>query len=323
VRELVKEIRKKFGEDSVFLLTDKDLLPKHEQGFISTGLLAIDWLIGRPGLPLGRIVEIAGFESVGKSTLAAQLLLRFQKAGGLSILLDTEHSYSRDWLENLGFDLEKLFVFQPRSMEDAFGLIEFLLKKVNHSVPLGIVWDSVSATPTEEELNGDCPLGMHARVLSRGLRVLTNMIWERQVCLICVSKLKEKTIGFGHIKLGGHAIGYHAALMFEIEKRSLILVDRETVGLKCRFVVVKNKVAPPYRSLVLDVMFDGGIQIVPSTLELLRSLKLVKELGGGWFELDGARFQRKNASEFINDDFVCSLRNSIFGGEKDVFYDKS
>jgi len=326
IDRLVKEIERKFGEASVFRFSDS-MLPIHKPGFLSTGILGVDYVIGRPGIPLGRVSEISGFESVGKSTLAAHILAAFQKAGGLSVLFDTEHAYSWEWIKAIGIDSEKLIVVQPDTIQEACQLMEFIVTQLGSvNFPVCIVWDSVSATPTLEEVEGDFDvlgksLSAHARILSQALRKLTNLIWNAKVSLIFVSQLKEK-VGFipGKSKIGGHAIGYHAALMLEIERKGFIKQGDEVVGIKCRCFAAKNKLAPPFRSIPLEISFEKGIDKIHSVIEVVKRLGMNRETGGGWYEFRGKKFQKKTASLVFDEKTIKEIADEIFaskGGTQD------
>lgn len=290
-KELLKAIQKEFGDLSAKLLGDVS----QEVEFISTGSFALDDLLGF-GLPCGRIVEIAGWESVGKSTLCASAIGTFQRQGGLAILLDTEHSYRPEWANWFGINPDTLILVQPETMEQTADMICFIAEKVRQdapNVPCLIAWDSVAATPLKKEVEGEFSskdMGLHARVLSAMFRRITDVIYKQRISLLLINQLREKLMGFGagETKLGGHAIDFYAACLIRVY-RTAQKPDRITCTAKC----TKNKVATPFKSRAFEIVFEKGIDDTLAYLEYGIEAGII-EKKGGWYGSQGISFRQSD-----------------------------
>ena len=286
--------RSKFGKESIMFLNDLSQ-PENIPGYISTGSFAIDYIIGHPGLPMGRITEISGFFSSGKSTVAASCIGQCQRNGGVAILFDTEHSYVPQWTEVFNVQPERLILPQSYSLQEVCDHLVFLATKVRESNPKNgvlIVWDSVAATPTQEEIDGeisDYTVGLHARLISKALRKLTNIIWDQKIAVLFINQLKERPIasfGKSYGKIGGHAINYHAAVQIELT-RSQAASD----GITVKVTAVKNKIAVPFKRSVFRIDFEKGIDDTDFVVQLAIDQGIVSK-SGGWYEFEGKKYRK-------------------------------
>ncbi|RLE62684.1 MAG: hypothetical protein DRJ47_10340 [Thermoprotei archaeon] len=307
MEDLVNEFCKRFGEGSLRFLEDERDMFSSPDAFVPTGLLPVDFVLGKRGVPLGRMVEIFGFESVGKSAVLASALGMCQQLGGVAILADTEHSYTDDWSRLFGIDPSKLLVFQPSHLQELGNQLTFLcdeLRKRNPDVPVLIGVDSLAATPVLEEVDEDLSdkaTALHARVLSRILRKITDLIWERKVALIWINQQKERPMmgpfgGGGVAKIGGHALDFHAAVQLQLKRKQLLKKGNEIVGITIQLTAVKNKVGRPFRTAEVDYYFDRGFDDGAFVLEMGAYLGLWKKKGGGWYvHKDGTTFRSTDA----------------------------
>jgi recombination protein RecA len=314
MKEILDEFSKKFGKGSIMYL--EEAVPEGaDVEFIPTGSFAIDYAIGRRGLPLGRIMEISGFESVGKSTVLAAMIGTCQRLGGVGILIDTEHSYSPDWATTFNIDAENLLLIQPDHLEQASEMMLFLTDKIRtiHSnKPVLIGYDSIAATPTENEISGDAGVepGKHARILSRLMRQLTGKIWEHRVAVVFVNQLREKVnfmfAGGGTAKMGGHAINFHAAVLLELKK-----LKQEPHRVLVEVKVVKNKLAPPFRKANFYIDFQQGIDDSPMLAELAETHGIVEKGKQGWYKFGDKNVQRAEVAAVA----MPQLYESFYGPE--------
>jgi len=329
MEDLVNKFCKKFGEGSLKFLTDESEMFSSPEAFVPTGLLPVDYVLGRYGVPLGRIIEIFGYESVGKSAILASALGMCQRLGGIAILADTEHSYSDDWSCLFGIDPGKLLIFQPDHLQELGEQLVFLcneLREQNPDVPVLIGIDSLAATPVLEEVDEDLSdkaTALHARVLSQILRKVTDLIWERKVALIWINQQKERPMmgpysGGGIAKIGGHALDFHAAIQLQLKRKQLLKEGNEIVGITIQITGVKNKVGRPFRSAEVDYFFNTGFDDSAFVLDLGSSLGLWKKKGGGWYEFrDGSTFRSSDIR--ANPEFAQELERKVlleFYGEE-------
>ncbi len=309
-QDIVDTINKKYGDKDNLpsCLLDKKEFPEHKIGFLSTGTACLDFATGR-GVPFGRLTEISGWESTGKSALGAYLLAECQRRGGISVLFDTEYAMLPTWASTLGIDTSKLVMVEPEHLQDAIDKITLtteLVKKKN--IPCCIVWDSVSGMPTKEELEteeNDTTSGgmmLHSRILSRGMRKIGKIMWDRQIALVVISQLREKPMqmyGAGTSSIGGHAIPYHSALRLQITKKGPIYgstVDGDKgdpIGISCKIRVIKNKLASPFREALVDLVFVEGFDRVKDMMHYGLKLRVMKFHKGGWYEFKGKKYREK------------------------------
>lgn len=326
IERTVKEFTKKFGEGRACTLT-KMFSPENVKGFVPTGNLAIDWVIGRPGFPLGRISEIAGPFSSGKSSIVAQAIGAAQKQGIVCALADTEHSYDSSWSRRFGVDPEHLILLQPQHLEALFDEILYLIEIVKDSkdpTPMFIVADSVSATPASAELEmedstGSQARGLHARIISQGLRKLSNLIWNESVALLFVSQLKDNPgimYGTNKSKIGGHAIDFHAGLLLETRKLAQKKGEGETeriIGQTIQVHSTKNKFVPPFRTRTFDLFFESGIRPKEIALSFLSDPDLLGRIkaAGGWYEYAGKKYRKDELAELLDETIVAEIYQSL------------
>lgn len=291
--EFLSDFRSKFGKESVMFLNDL-FQPENIPGYVSTGSFAIDYIIGHPGLPMGRITEISGFFSSGKSTVAASCIGQCQQKGGISILFDTEHSYIPQWTELFHVDPEKLILPQSYSLQEVCEHMVFLTNKVRESNPKNgvlIVWDSIASTPAQEEIDGeitDHTVGLHARIISKALRKLTSIIWDQKIAVLFINQLKEKPMSFGksYGKIGGHACNYHSAVQIE-----LFRVQAAAEGITVKATAVKNKIATPFKKSTFRIDFATGIDDTDFITQLALDKKILEKTGG-WYEFQGDKYRK-------------------------------
>jgi len=308
IDSMVDEFRRKFGEDAIFHLNDR---PVSKGSFISTGSFSVDYVVGRPGLPLGRLTEIYGPFSSGKSSVVASLIGSCQARGGKAVLFDGEHSFTPQWVDTFKVQNDKLLVAQPATIRDMFEQAAYLADNISKSSfegPVVLAIDSLSSFPTPEELEflnakdddkrGDRPgsLGLHARYFSKGLRVLSNLVWNSQICLVVVSQLKENPMNpYQGFKIGGQATNFHAAVQLKTSK-----VGKHEDRIRVKVTAVKNKVAPPFRSATYDIVFGQGIDDSLCFAKVGMDLGLVKKKGAGWYDIgDGKGIRAETIIEKI------------------------
>jgi recombination protein RecA len=299
----VGQIEKQFGKGSIMRLGQKDaILPV---ACIPTGAISIDYALGIGGMPRGRVVEVFGPESSGKTTLALHVIAQAQARGGMAAFVDAEHALDAKYAQNLGVDLENLLVSQPDNGEQALEIVEVLVRSGGVDV---VVVDSVAALVPRAEIDGEmgeAQMGLQARLMSQALRKLTGIVSKSKTCLIFINQLREKIgVMFGNPETttGGRALKFYASVRVDIRRIGAIKDGDQVVGGRTRVKIVKNKVAPPFREAEFDMMYGLGISREGDLLDLGVEKKII-EKSGTWFAYGGERLGqgRENAKQFLKD----------------------
>ncbi len=299
----VGQIEKQFGKGSIMRLGQKDAVAAIPA--ISTGSVSLDYALGIGGVPRGRVVEIFGPESSGKTTLSLQIIAEAQKLGGMAAFVDAEHALDAKYAQKLGVDLDNLLVSQPDNGEQALEIVEVLVRSNGVDV---VVVDSVAALVPRAEIEGEmgeAQMGLQARLMSQALRKLTGAVSKSKTCLIFINQLREKIgVMFGNPETttGGRALKFYSSVRIDIRRIGAIKDGDAVVGGRTRVKVVKNKVAPPFREAEFDVMYGEGISREGDLLDLAVDRKIVDK-SGTWFAFNGDRLGqgRENVKQFLKD----------------------
>jgi recombination protein RecA len=299
----VGQIEKQFGKGSIMRLGQKDAVTAVPA--ISTGAVSLDYALGIGGVPRGRVIEVFGPESSGKTTLTLQIIAEAQKLGGMAAFVDAEHALDAQYARKLGVDLDNLLVSQPDNGEQALEIVEVLVR--SNAVDVVVV-DSVAALVPRAEIEGEmgeAQMGLQARLMSQALRKLTGAVSKSKTCLIFINQLREKIgVMFGNPETttGGRALKFYSSVRIDIRRIGAIKDGDAVVGGRTRVKVVKNKVAPPFREAEFDVMYGEGISREGDLLDLAVDRKIVDK-SGTWFAFNGDRLGqgRENVKQFLKD----------------------
>lgn len=307
---VVDKLEKTYGKGAIMKLGDKQVV---EIESIPTGSLGLDIALGINGLPKGRIVEIYGPESSGKTTLAIHCIAECQRQGGIAAFIDAEHAFDRFYAEHLGVDTENLLISQPDNGEQALEIAENLIRSGAIDI---LVIDSVAALTPRAEIEGemgDSKMGLQARLMSQALRKLTATIGRTGACCIFINQLREKIgVMFGNPETttGGNALKFYASIRLDIRKAGSAHKDKEgnMIGTPVKVKVVKNKLAPPFRIAYFDIMYGEGISKVGEIIDLGVDKEIVQK-SGSWYSYNGTKIAqgRESAKQFLLDNPEVAL----------------
>lgn len=315
----IKQIDKAFGKGALMRLGDK---PEENIESISTGSLGLDLALGIGGVPKGRIIEIYGPESSGKTTLTLHIVAEAQKAGGICAFVDAEHALDVKYAKNLGVDTDNLLVSQPDFGEQALEIVETLARSGAVDV---IVVDSVAALTPKAEIEGDMGdshMGLQARLMSQALRKLAGVLHKMNTTVIFINQIRQKIGGMSYgnneTTTGGNALKFYASVRIDIRKIQSLKQGEDVIGNRVKAKVIKNKVAPPFRQAEFDVMFGEGISKLGEIIDYGVKLDIVDK-AGAWFSYKSSKLGqgRENSKIFLKDNpAVCleienEIRNSI------------
>jgi recombination protein RecA len=307
----VGQIEKQFGKGSIMRLGQNNAVAPVE--VISTGAISIDYALGIGGVPRGRVIEIFGPESSGKTTLALQVIAEAQKKGGMAAFVDAEHALDAAYAKKLGVDLDNLLVSQPDNGEQALEIVEVIIR--SNSVDVVVV-DSVAALVPRAEIEGEmgeAQMGLQARLMSQALRKLTGAVSRSKTSLIFINQLREKIgVMFGNPETttGGRALKFYSSVRIDIRRIGAIKDGESVVGGRTRVKIVKNKLAPPFREAEFDVMYGEGVSREGDLIDIAVEHKII-EKSGAWFAYGGERLGqgRENVKSFLKENI--DIRSAI------------
>jgi recombination protein RecA len=307
----VGQIEKQFGKGSIMRLGQNNIVAPVE--VISTGAISIDYALGIGGVPRGRVIEIFGPESSGKTTLALQVIAEAQKKGGMAAFVDAEHALDAAYAKKLGVDLDNLLVSQPDNGEQALEIVEVIIR--SNSVDVVVV-DSVAALVPRAEIEGEmgeAQMGLQARLMSQALRKLTGAVSKSKTSLIFINQLREKIgVMFGNPETttGGRALKFYSSVRIDIRRIGAIKDGEAVVGGRTRVKIVKNKMAPPFREAEFDIMYGEGVSREGDLIDIAVEHKII-EKSGAWFAYGGERLGqgRENVKGYLKEH--VELRTAI------------
>jgi recombination protein RecA len=307
----VGQIEKQFGKGSIMRLGSNTSINQVEA--ISTGAISIDYALGIGGVPRGRVVEIFGPESSGKTTMALQIIAEAQKRGGMAAFVDAEHALDAVYAKKLGVDIDNLLVSQPDNGEQALEIVEVIIR--SNSVDVVVV-DSVAALVPRAEIEGEmgeAQMGLQARLMSQALRKLTGAVSKSKASLIFINQLREKIgVMFGNPETttGGRALKFYSSVRVDIRRIGAIKDGEDVVGNRTRVKIVKNKLAPPFREAEFDIMYGEGVSREGDLIDIAVEHKII-EKSGAWFAYGGERLGqgRENVKNYLKENI--ELRSAI------------
>jgi recombination protein RecA len=318
LHRVIAQIEKQYGQGAIMQMDESSYA--HIEG-ISTGALSLDIALGGVGIPRGRVTELFGPESSGKTTLALHVIASAQKAGGVAAFIDAEHALDTTWAKRLGVDVSSLLVSQPDTGEQALDIAEMLI--ASNSVDV-IVVDSVAALTPKAELEGemgDSLPGLQARLMSQALRKLTAIVAKSNTCMVFINQMREKIgVMFGNPETttGGKALKFYSSVRIDLRRLNTLKDNTGAIGSRVKARVVKNKIAPPFRETEFDIMFDSGISYEGDLLDLATAHGVV-ERSGAWINYGSARLGqgRENAKKYLvdNPELREEIKTKVLAGK--------
>lgn len=321
----IDKLEKTYGKGTVMKMSDKSIEPMEA---LPTGSLGLDIILGIGGLPKGRIIEIYGPESSGKTTLSMHAIAECQKRGGMAAFVDAEHAFDKNYAEKLGIDVDNLLISQPDDGEQALEIADALIRSGAIDI---IVIDSVAALVPKAEIEGDMgdsKMGLQARLMSQALRKLTGTINKTGCICIFINQLREKIgVMFGNPETttGGNALKFYASIRLDIRRIGQLKEGNDIIGNRTKVKVAKNKVAPPFRTVEFDIIYGGGISKVGEIVDLGVEMEIVKK-SGSWFSYNDTKLgQGREAvkqllldNQELADEIEAKVKDRAFGGAYQV-----
>lgn len=315
LEQAILKIEKDFGKGSVMRLGDPDAIGSVE--VVPTGSLSLDIALGLGGIPKGRVVEIYGPESSGKTTVSLHMAAEIQKRGGIAAFIDAEHALDPKYAKNIGVNIDELYISQPDTGEQALEIAELLVRSGAIDI---IVIDSVAALVPKAEIDGemgDAHIGLQARLMSQALRKLTPVVSKSKCIVIFINQLREKIgIMFGNpeVTTGGRALKFYASVRLDVRRIDQIKAGGERVGSRTRVKVVKNKIAPPFKEAEFDIMYGSGISKEGDLLDLAAEIDVISK-SGSWYSYQGTRLAqgREGTKAYLAEhpDFMAEVEKKV------------